>query len=72
MSEYEQSTGGIGCFAPSCQNGFVAVGYDTVVNCPVAFCGEHVDEWSEKENIKITGRRSGATGTGRSAGRDGQ
>ena len=58
MSEH-----GIGCFAPSCENGFVAVGNDTLVNCPVAFCEEHVDEWSEKDNIEITERRSVATGT---------
>lgn len=52
------SKAGIGCFAPSCQKEFVAVGNDTVVNCPVAFCEEYVDEWSEKDNIEITGERS--------------
>jgi len=58
-----QSPTGIGCFAPLCQKEFVAVGNDTIVNCPVAFCEEHVGEWSEKDNIEITGERSIAPGT---------
>ena len=66
----EQSLAGIGCFAPSCQNESVAVGNDTVVNCPVAFCEEHVDEWSEKDNIKIIKRRSVAPGADQEADAD--
>ena len=53
MTDSAQSTDGIGCFEPLCQNDFVAVGIDSVVNCPVAFCEEHVDKWAEKDNIKI-------------------
>ena len=61
----DRSSAGIGCFAPSCQNEIVGVGNDTIVNFPVAFCESHIDEWSEKDNIEITKRRSVAPGNER-------
>jgi hypothetical protein len=45
--------GDVGCFAPFCDNEGVALGNDILVNCPVAFCEDHVGEWGQKDNIEI-------------------